>query len=486
MNTPPTEVYVLPRWMRSWEQFWFAPGDPTVLALVRIGCGLIVVYALLVYSFRLQEFHGEHGWHDLATQRQRIEERPVFIGPLVSWQESGPLPAPKNDFERTYLAEYTRKNGLRPPAPYPTSEEQAKYLDDFLEKFKIDLRVNGLKPSDEPWKRVYADEYTTITRQPPPAYPKDVEEAKAIAEYYDRTGVDPRRLYAKGQTLFSFWFHITDPTSMAIVHGLIVFVAILFTVGFCTRLTSAFTWFAYLGYIHRNPTVLFGVDTMITIMLMYLMIGPSGAAYSVDRLIRKWWVTAKPGVVQWWYGLLRMPVPSNLAPADPVPDEAPPSIGANVAIRLLQIHVCFVYLFSGLSKLQGPSWWTGDAIWMTLGNFEFAPMQFDLYIELLRFLGGNQLLYNGFMTVSALFTLGFEIGYAYLIWRPRLRWVFLGSAIALHGGIGLFMGLKTFSLAMLVMNMAFLRKEEAAWIFSVPASLFSAKASVPPTTTAGK
>ena len=78
----------------------------------------------------------------------------------------------------------------------------------------------------------------------------------------------------------------------------------------------------------------------------------------------------------------------------------------------------------------------------------------------------------GDLTSGGLFTLVFEIGYAFLIWRPKLRWLFLGAAIILHGGIGLFMGLKTFSLMMLVMNMVFLRKEEAVWIFTTPFSLF--------------
>ena len=36
-----------------------------------------------------------------------------------------------------------------------------------------------------------------------------------------------------------------------------------------------------------------------------------------------------------------------------------------------------------------------------------------------------------FLTVSAYFTLAFEIGYAFLIWRPSLRWVMLGMAIIL-------------------------------------------------------
>ena len=47
-----------------------------------------------------------------------------------------------------------------------------------------------------------------------------------------------------------------------------------------------------------------------------------------------------------------------------------------------------------------------------------------------------------------------------------MRWVFLAGAIVLHGLISLFMGLGTFALVMLVMNMAFLRTEEVHWLVS--------------------
>src|SRR5436853_74549 len=86
MNTPSADSYVLPRWMRAWEQFWFTPADPTLLALMRISCGMLLVYTLLVYSFSLQEFMGEYGWHDLQLQRERIEERPVQNIPL-DWDQ---------------------------------------------------------------------------------------------------------------------------------------------------------------------------------------------------------------------------------------------------------------------------------------------------------------------------------------------------------------------------------------------------------------
>jgi len=87
-----------------------------------------------------------------------------------------------------------------------------------------------------------------------------------------------------------------------------------------------------------------------------------------------------------------------------------------------------------------------------------------MYNEFLRLLGRNQLVFSTLLTGACYFTLFFEIGYPFLIWRPATRWLILGMAIVLHALIGLFMGLKTFSLMMLVMNMAFLKPEEARWL----------------------
>ena len=187
------------------------------------------------------------------------------------------------------------------------------------------------------------------------------------------------------------------------------------------------------------------------------MISPCGACLSADHAIRRWWSRAKPGIIQGWFRFWKKPVPAiaDIAPA-PFSELPMPTIGANVAIRCLQIHVCIIYLASGLSKLLGPAWWNGTAIWGTIANYEFAPMQFEIYLSFLRFLGNHPLLADIFMTGGGLFTLTFEIGYAFLIWRPKLRWCYLAGAITLHAGIGLFMGLKTFSLLMLVLNMAFL------------------------------
>src|SRR5207249_8487781 len=65
-------------------------------------------------------------------------------------------------------------------------------------------------------------------------------------------------------------FHITNSKLMAATHVLVLIFIVLFTVGFCTRVTSVLTWLAVVGYIHRTNQILFGMDTMMNILLIYL------------------------------------------------------------------------------------------------------------------------------------------------------------------------------------------------------------------------
>lgn len=456
----------LPEWLHSWERFWFAPMDPTVLGLMRLTGGLVIFYVLFAYSFELQDFMGEHAWLDLQVRREVVHNRPMLPSPL--WGTNTVRPAvPTTPEEHKYIQEYRAKWGEVPPPPFPRDADESNYIDAYRMHTKFDLRIYGLHPPTNDKEREYLEQYTRVWKAPPPKYPVSEAEAKEIDEYIARYGADPRRVYSKGTTVFSIWFHVTDPATMAVVHGVILVIAFLFAIGFCTRITSALTWFAMLCYIHRNPQVQFGMDTMTTILLTYLMVGPSGAALSVDRLIARWWSRAKPDVVRRWYRLWGRPVPdaADIAPAHYSPQPLP-SVTANFAMRLLQVHVCIIYLVSGLSKLQGNSWWDGTAVWGTLANPEFAPFQLSLYDRAIRWLASYSLPLYAFMNIGTLFTLAFEIGYAFLIWRPSTRWFFLSGALVLHGLIGLFMGLKTFGLIMLVLNMAFLRKEEASWLLS--------------------
>ncbi len=457
-----------PGLLAAWEKFWFTPADPTLLGFIRLTCGVITFYTLAMYTLNLADFMGPNAWHDLNLRMEVVRNRAVMVPPLDG-QESASMPAPSNDFEKGHFDRYFHEFKVHPIPPYPQTHDEDTYIVDYRKKYGFDLRRFGLAPPDAAKRKHidYLEKYTDRWGAPPPAYPETEEEEQAVAQYMEKNGADPRMLYTRGMTAFSLWFHVTDPRAMMAAHLAVVLASFFLMVGFCTRVMSVVTWFGFLSYIHRNPTALFGADTMMVILLTYLMIGPSGGALSVDRLIAAWWSRAKPGVIHAWCRLLGRPLPADadIAPAtyDPQPT---PTVSANVAVRLLQIHLCIIYLIAGLSKLLGPSWWSGHALWSVLANYEFAPMHFEAYNRLLRLLGRNQLVFETFLTGGAIFTLVFEIGYAFLIWRPLMRRPYLLAALLLHGLIGVLMGLKTFALIMLVMNFAFLSRGELDWFLS--------------------
>lgn len=262
--------------------------------------------------------------------------------------------------------------------------------------------------------------------------------------YAEKYGANPRHLTARGMPVWSIWFHVTDPTTMAVVHGVILGIIFLFTIGFCSRLTSVLTWLAVMSYIQRAPTTLFGMDTMMNIVLLYLMIAPSGAALSVDRLIARYWASRRAF-------RLHREAASSFEPA--------PLISANLALRLMQVNLCFIYLMAGLAKLEGKAWWSGSATWGTMANPEFSPMHFPPFMGILKFLAQNRPLWEVCMTGGVLFTLFTEIGFAFLIWQRSLRWVYLSCAVVFHVGIAMFMGLNTFSLFMVTLLLAFVPVE---------------------------
>src|SRR5260370_7310712 len=131
---------------------------------------------------------------------------------------------------------------------------------------------------------------------------------------------------------------------MMVVHCSFLVVFFLFTIVFCTRVMSVRTWLAAVSYIQRAPTSILGMDTMMNILLIYLMIGPSGAALSVDRLISRWWTVRQAR-------RKHLPVPVWSRPK--------PRILANLALRPRQIHFCTISLPSVLPKLQSTPCATG-------------------------------------------------------------------------------------------------------------------------------
>jgi Vitamin K-dependent gamma-carboxylase len=250
----------------------------------------------------------------------------------------------------------------------------------------------------------------------------------------------PRKLEENAQYTWSIFYHVNDPFWVVVIHVSALAVMLLFTLGLWTRVTSVLTWMAAMCYLHRLSTSLFGMDTMLIIVLMYLMIGNCGATLSLDRWLERRRLRREQGDA------------ADLA--------LKPSWSANLAIRLIQIHFCVIYLTSGMSKLQGATWWSGTALWLCFANANFAPMRVGLYNQLLVFLCQNRWLWEIFMSASVAFTLFTEVCFTFLVWNKRWRPIMVACSVLMHVGIGVIMGLVVFSLFMLTMVLAFVPPDQ--------------------------
>jgi len=179
----------------------------------------------------------------------------------------------------------------------------------------------------------------------------------------------------------------------------------------------------YLGLLslyHRNVSSNGGPDAVPMILAFYMMLCPSGAAYSLDarREARRRGTAAERVIAPWGQ-------------------------------RLLQMQLCLIYFQSCVIKCDGASWMDGTATHYVLFNREFN--QFDL-----GFLAGYPLVVN-LMTHGALLI---EFALAFWLWfRPTRRWAILGGVL-LHAGIRPVLNIPGFGAVMCATYLTFLDADE--------------------------
>lgn len=228
-----------------------------------------------------------------------------------------------------------------------------------------------------------------------------------------------RELY-RGEPPWSWFWHVSSPEWLWALHAAALVVMAMFTLGLFSRVTAVLSWLCAVAYAHRVPGALFGLDQINAMLSMYLMVGPSGAAWSVDRLIARW----RAG--------RRLPA-------------AKASTGANLAVRLIQVHMCVIYFFAGISKLQGQSWWAGTALWGAVANLEYQTLDLTWMCRT-----------PWLVALLTQATVWWELFFFVLVWHRMLRPLVLAGAVVLHLGIAFGMGMVTFGLVMLIGCASFL------------------------------
>lgn len=238
----------------------------------------------------------------------------------------------------------------------------------------------------------------------------------------------------RDQVAWSYWWYVPADLLWP-AHYAALAVLVLFTLGAATRVTSILSFVIVVSYVHRTPCALFGLDQVNGFLTLYCCVGPSGAAFSVDRLIRR------------AFSSVRAPAPQ-------------PSVSANVALRLIQTQMCVIYFFAGISKLLGAAWWTGDAMWLAFSNLEYQSHDMTWLVH-----------YPWITQLMSHTTVAWELTFWALVWKPMWRPFVLLMALPLHIGIGACLGMWTFGLIMLVGCAAFLPEP---FVLSVVHSIASA------------
>jgi hypothetical protein len=121
----------------------------------------------------------------------------------------------------------------------------------------------------------------------------------------------------------------------------------------------------------------------------------------------------------------------------------------------MQLHLCVIYLFGGLSKLRGEMWWDGSAIWFSIVNYEYQSLDLTWL--------GNFPFVIGLITAITLF---WETFYCALVWPRLTRPITLLLAVLVHGGICVSLGMWTFGTMMIVANAAFIEPQTVRWLVS--------------------
>lgn len=243
--------------------------------------------------------------------------------------------------------------------------------------------------------------------------------------------------------VWSLWFAVPDGGLRLAWAGCLAVLA-MWTIGLFSRTTAVLSWVIVVSTIRRVPIALYGFDQVLSPLCLYLAVtGASGQAVSLDRFLRRWRQSRAAAAAS--VGAR----PSGAPPRRVFPDDPPvpaSTVSANLALRLIQLHLLVIYGMAGLGKLQGPSWWNGMALWGTMTAGEFVVLDFTP-------LAGHTWLINAMTHAS----LALELLYPILIWVPITRPLMLVGIAGLHTGIAVMSpGLTEFTLAMLTANVSFI------------------------------
>lgn len=213
------------------------------------------------------------------------------------------------------------------------------------------------------------------------------------------------------------WSGSTAPQISLIFRAIFITACLSLMAGLLTRLSVALLLLINVSLTSTFLEYSYGVDFFLSSLLFYALFFPLGGKHSLDTLISRKWPAARHLIFR------------GIPPVR--------------ALHFLRLHLCVVYLIGGLTKMGGPTWWNGEAVWKAIhrpGN------ELGLLIA-------QEIPVREIYIVLGVATIFVELLYPALIWWRRTRNVWLWLTLGMHLFIGLVLELHLFASVMIFFNL---------------------------------
>lgn len=250
------------------------------------------------------------------------------------------------------------------------------------------------------------------------------------------TWVDPavdRRGYPE---IFRAVFPKGDPFVFDLNYGILIALALLFVAGLGTRIVTPLLLLFWVALSTNSVFLTNGGDVVIRITLLFCVFANLSRHWSLDA----WWCRRRGVASIYPTGIMRH-IPSWLSAA-----------AHNTVVVLCGYQVLLIYVNSGILKLMGKEWLEGSALYyaFNLDVFRVFPAISDIAWQV-----------TPLVVVGSWISIWVQVLFpVLLLWKPT-RYAALIIIMGMHLGIGLFLGLWPFSIAMIALDLVFVR--DASW-----------------------
>lgn len=240
--------------------------------------------------------------------------------------------------------------------------------------------------------------------------------------WYGRSGIMSTEVLQKvfwhGPRFDLLLLSSNDWTSQVYFYSLI-FAAVCLMLGLCTRFSAGYLALGFISLYHHNPYIFNSGEALFRTNAIFLTFAPAGQRYSLDCLLR-----SKRGLPA--YPAVRCPWPQ----------------------RMIQLQLAIAYAGAFWSKVQGPQWIDGSAVYYATRMTEFINLPLPLLDQM------------WFCRLSTWMTLLIEFTGFTLIWFKPIRSYVLVSLVLLHAGIAYLFFLPFFQCLFVVTLVTFLEPEQ--------------------------